>query len=264
MIPIQLYSSPFIVHEPYQKQNANIVYVSQKSNHPPIILKNIPQGIEKRLVKLSSNADCFNEERNVYQSALDAAGYDYQLNMTENNSMSSSQVRNTQVLFHADTPEAIQSQETIIPRAKRYCQRKIIYFNPPFNCYVKNNVGKYFLSLLEKHFKKGTFLGKLFNRNNVKISYSCCPKMQAHISSHNKKLLQKEGGQQSEDRCNCRDKNACPMQGSGPCNVGSVVYRATLTAEGSEEMKYYIGSSNNFKLRYGRHKQAFNNGCSRL
>ena len=41
--------------------------------------------------------------------------------------------------------------------------------------------------------------------------------------------------------------------------MGSIVYRATLTAEGSEDIKYYIGSSNNFKLRYGRHKQAFNN-----
>ena len=37
----------------------------------------------------------------------------------------------------------------------------------------------------------------------------------------------------------------------------TAVYRADISAEGSEEKKFYIGSSNNFKLRYARHKESF-------
>ena len=47
------------------------------------------------------------------------------------------------------------------------------------------------------------------------------------------------------------------MKDGQPCNVGSVVYRADVSDEGTGEHKFYIGSSNNFKLRYARHKQSF-------
>ena len=114
------------------------------------------------------------------------------------------------------------------------------------------------MNLINKHFKKGTFIGKIFNRNTIKLSYSCCPRIKARISSHNKKLLKNRGQPISEDKCNCRIKVNCPMKGLGPCNVGSVVYKAIMTAEGANEVKSYIGSTNNFKIRYGRHKQSFN------
>ena len=46
-------------YKPFSKPNASVKYVSQQSNHPPQVLKNIPAGINKRLVNISSNKNCF-------------------------------------------------------------------------------------------------------------------------------------------------------------------------------------------------------------
>ena len=71
-------------------------------------------------------------------------------------------------------------------------KRKIIWFNPPFNNYVANNIGKEFLKLISKHFPPQHRLHKILNRNSIKISYSCMPNMQTIITGHNKKLLEKK------------------------------------------------------------------------
>ena len=50
--------------------------------------------------------------------------------------------------------------------------RNIIWFNPTF-CKLSNiNIGKYFLGLINKHFKDDNPLRKIINKNNIKISYS--------------------------------------------------------------------------------------------
>ena len=50
------------------------------------------------------------------------------------------------------------------------------------------NVAKRFLQLIDKHFPKGHALHKLFNRNTVKVSYSCMNNMASIISGHNAKF----------------------------------------------------------------------------
>ena len=40
-------------YQPYTKQNNNTQYVHRQSNHPPAILKNIPEAINKRLSNIS-------------------------------------------------------------------------------------------------------------------------------------------------------------------------------------------------------------------
>merc|ERR1712045_327466 len=45
--------------EPYMKENNPIFYVHSKSNHPPLILKNLPKNIENRLSKVSANEEIF-------------------------------------------------------------------------------------------------------------------------------------------------------------------------------------------------------------
>ena len=69
------------IHRPFHKPNANVVYVNQKSNHPPQVLKNIPTGVEIRLSKLSSNEACFNSEKPLFQKALNEAGYQHEPSM---------------------------------------------------------------------------------------------------------------------------------------------------------------------------------------
>ena len=48
---------------PYIEPNSQVKYVNKDSNHPPLIVNNIPTSINRRLSSISSNKDCFEEER---------------------------------------------------------------------------------------------------------------------------------------------------------------------------------------------------------
>ena len=50
-------------------------------------------------------------------------------------------------------------------------KRKIIWFNTLFCQLATINVGKYFLKLIDKHFKHDNILYKIFNGKTLKISY---------------------------------------------------------------------------------------------
>ena len=50
---------------------------------------------------------------------------------------------------------------------------------------VTTKVGKFFLSLIDKHFPPHH--NQLFNGNNVKISYSCLPNIKSIVNAHNRK-----------------------------------------------------------------------------
>ena len=60
---------------------------------------------------------------------------------------------------------------------RRHRRKNITWFNQSFSVNVKTNVGKLFLTLLQKHFPGHHKYHKSFNKNNVKISYSCIPNM---------------------------------------------------------------------------------------
>ena len=64
-------------------------------------------------------------------------------------------------------------------------KRQIIWFNPPYSKYVTKKLGKFFSSLIDKHFLSHHELHKSFNRNNVKVSYSCLPNIKSVINAHN-------------------------------------------------------------------------------
>ena len=76
--------------------NGFLEYVPVGSNHPPYVQKNIPKGVEKRLISLSSDESCFNSAKHIYQDSLNKAGYDYSISF--NSSTSSQQERTTQVV----------------------------------------------------------------------------------------------------------------------------------------------------------------------
>ena len=62
-----------------------------------------------------------------------------------------------------------------------------------------------------KHFPKTHQLHKLFNRTNVKVSYSSLPNFKSVINGHNENILNE---QEKTSPCNCRDKTSCPLNGS--------------------------------------------------
>ena len=64
-----------------------------------------------------------------------------------------------------------------------------IWFNPPFSLSVITNICKYFLHSITKRFPKGHRFHKIFNRNNLELSYSTTRNMASHISAYNKNVL---------------------------------------------------------------------------
>ena len=164
-------------------------------------------------------------------------------------------------------------------------KRKITCFNPPFNINVATNVSKTFLTLIDKQFPKNKRLSKIFNRNTIKVRYSCLPNVKQTISDNNHRLLQihrmKESNQESK-LCNCRQKHSflpnvkqtisdnnhrllqihrmkesnqesklcnCRQKYScpldGKCLTKYDVYKATVTETTSNNQETYIGLTEN-------------------
>ena len=213
---------------PFCKPNNTPLYINAKSNHPPLIIKQIPKMISTRISNLSSNEQVFDKAKPIYEKALNDSGYPSKL------------------LFNPSTATT---------SGKRTRKRKIIWFNPPFSLNVKTNIGKCFLKLLDKHFPKDHKYHKIFNRNTVKISYSCMENMEHQIRRTNSKLL-KNDCPRTTKLCNCRNKDSCPL--NGLCLSESIVYKATVVSDNQE--KYYYGlTEGQFKIRYRNHIKSFNN-----
>ena len=119
---------------------------------------------------------------------------------------------------------------------------------------MKNHVEKEFYQLLDKHFPKHHRYQKIFNRHNVRLSYSCTQNMETIISSHNKKLLRERPSNTPESPCNCRVRTTCPLDRQ--CLTPAIVYQAHLRTENQSER--YIGSTEpRWKNRYANHKASF-------
>ena len=68
-----------------------------------------------------------------------------------------------------------------IKNIRKNRKRNIVWFNPPYSKSLKTNIGKYFFRLLNKHFPPSHKLYKIFNKNTLKLSYSCMPNLKAKI-----------------------------------------------------------------------------------
>ena len=165
----------------------------------------------------------------AYQEALDKSGYRYDLSCK----VTPSQTR------------------------RRTRQRNIIWYNPPYSRNVETNVGKCFLSLIDQHFSKSNPLHKIFNRNTIKLSYSCMNNVKSIISSHIKSVIRTSTNSDKDKKnCNCRKPEKCPIDGN--CNVESIIYQAEVTSQTTKET--YIGLCDTaFKLRYRNHTSSFRN-----
>ena len=131
----------------------------------------------------------------------------------------------------------------------------IIYYNPPFSLTVKTNLGAEFLRLIRTHFHVRHKFHKIFNKNTVKLSYSCTRNIASIISGHNKGLLRPTPPPERD--CNCRDQEQCPLDKK--CLTPNIVYEANITSHPDEVVKDYRGlCSTTFKDRFGVHKEGFN------
>ena len=219
-------------YEPYMKPGNTPLYVHRLSNHPPSITKNIPDAINRRLSSISSNEEIFRKAAPPYQEALINSGYDYPLHYE-----------------HPSRPS------TTRPRNR---QRKIHWYNPPFSTNVESNIGRKFLKIVADSFPRGHKLAKIFNRNTIKLSYSCMPSMGSIINRHNKsKLNNPPPEENTADGCNCRVPAECPVPGR--CLTSCVIYQATVTTGDNHEGETYVGvTADSFKKRYSNHLLTFN------
>ena len=145
-------------YNPFRKPNNDLLYISPLSNHSKNIIKEIPYMIGKRISEISCDQHEFVNAKGEYK-ALEKSGF------SEKNK------------YHKQG------------FVKCVRTRKVIWFNPPYSSYVKKNAGKVFMKLVVKHFSKHHRYHKIFNKNTIKLSYSCMQNMGNIITKHNNKLL---------------------------------------------------------------------------
>ena len=214
------------VYLPYSKPNNTPLYINKNSNHPPSVIRQIPSMIEHRLSSLSSNQQLFTQTKPTYEQALTNSGF----------------------------TDKLQFRETKVNKQGKNRKRKITWYNPPYSSSVKTSIGKQFEKLIQKHFPKHHRYHKLFNKNNLKLSYSCMPNMKKIIDNHNKKILNDKNSEKVEKSCNCKNRDKCPLDGK--CLSQCIIYKATV--ETGNNNKFYLGCCEGpFKSRFANHTKSF-------
>ena len=226
---------------PNRKPNSQPRYIHVQSNHPRTVINQVPKSINKRLSKISSCKSKFDSCKGDYESALKDSGYKCELNYEE-------EMRE----------EESSSGRPNSANKKKNRKRNITWFNPPYNAAVKTPIGRKFRSLVQKHFGKDSPLKKIFNKNTLKLSYSCTKNMESIIKGHNSKLIkqanekEKSGGKETK-QCNCiGGESECPIEGK--CMTEGLIYKAEINGKA-----YYGSCGGTFKQRYYTHKQTFTN-----
>ena len=195
---------------------------------------------------LNANEDLFKQAVPVYQEALQRSKHSHTL------------------AFEREAPATTStplSNQAAPARRKR--TRDVIWWNPPYSINVDTNIGAKFLALVDKCFPRGTLMGKIFNRNTLKISYRTCPNIKQVVAKHNKKLLEAVVPKEEERGCSCprakRLAGECPLQGK--CITTNNVYQATVVetkVDGEQKVETYVGvSAPPWKGRYASHKSSF-------
>ena len=121
---------------------------------------------------------------------------------------------------------------------------------------VQTNIGREFWTSSVNIFRKITRTTS-FNKNNIKVSYSCTDNLQTIIKKHNRKILETSKTPSTENNCNCRKKYDYPLKNN--YLTQSVVYNANVT-ESDTTGKNYVGlTEGTFKQCYTQHKLSFRN-----
>ena len=116
-ITLNLHNGKF---QPYKKPNNDTLYINKQSNHPPVIIKQIPKSVSRRVSKLLSDYATFTNAAPTYNDALKNSGF------------------NTNIEYLPD--EDSKSRAT----QQRKRSRSIIWFNPPYSRNIKTNEGRKF------------------------------------------------------------------------------------------------------------------------
>ena len=109
--------------------------------------------IETRLSNYSSNETVFHHAAEDYEKALTKSGYDVKLQYKPTNQNTNNKING---------------------------KRNVIWFNPAFSKTVSTKMFHYPLNLADSSFAKNPTFHSIFNRNNLKIGYSCTKNIKKH------------------------------------------------------------------------------------
>ena len=209
------------------------------------VLRQIPNAVNQRIF-MSSCKKIFEENKSRYDDALKDSGFlvrlEYltlvglTLRVKNNNGGTRTLIKVGEIINNSSHKK----------RRGKNRNKKVVRFNPPFCRLANNNIGKYFLHLLDKDFNRDNPLSRIFNRTTVKISYSCTKNMYNILSNHNKRLLNElitRDRNPDVGSCNCRNKEECIL--GGRCNSRNVVYQACISPmeQQKDGERVYIGIS---------------------
>ena len=131
-------------YRPFHKPNEETTYIHVESDHPPQIIKKIPRSIEKRLSRLSSTKEIFENSKDCYEQRLGQCRYNEKLNCTEENNEIN----------------------------QKSWMRNILWFNPPYSKSVKTNIGNVFL---QRIFRQRINTEKYSTETLLKLDFHVCP-----------------------------------------------------------------------------------------
>ena len=264
-------------YQPYRKPESILQYIHVDSNHPPSIIKQLPKTIEQRLSNHSCDKKSFKKAIPEYQQALLQSGYREKLkfqpsNNNKNIKSTNSTISTTNTISNTtinknnnsntynevDNNHNNNNDNNNNNNKSRTRKRKIIWFNPPFNKAVTTNIGKEFLKLIDKHFHPSHTFHQIFNRNTIKISYSCTQNMKTIINRHNKNIII-----ENEDntlKCNCTRKTECPL--NNECLAKNIVYEATITNNNNTTTTNNNNNSINNNINNDNNNSKFGNNSN--
>ena len=67
---------------------------------------------------------------------------------------------------------------------KKKRKRIVIRFNTTYSKSVKTNIGRIFIKLISEYYAPNHKSVKIFNKNTIKLSYSCMPNIRSKINDH--------------------------------------------------------------------------------
>ena len=118
---------------------------------------------------------------------------------------------------------------------------------------MSTNVERKFFNTVNQCFKPEHPLRKIFNKNTLKLSYSCMPNLAQKVNAYNKSVL-KRNQSTPKKPCNCRVKQKCPLNGN--CQARNIIYQASVKTDRGVET--YVGlTGDHFKSRFRNHTASF-------
>ena len=118
------------------KMDQSPSYINVNSNHPKAIIKQVPKAVNLRIRNLSANEEIFRKGSKMYIDALKSSGYKESFTYKEEK-----------------VPNGNNNKDINKENRRKNRKSKIIWLNPPFRRLTNIKFGKYFLKVVDKHFK---------------------------------------------------------------------------------------------------------------